>query len=90
MLGNNFDLNYFIPVNKNLFATETPIAPKRPEGKFPPKVQALAASSPMSISVEERPGNPSQPPATIKTCNTNNSIFKSNQSEAMSFQNHLL
>ena len=52
MLGNNFDLNYFIPINKNLFATETPITPERPEGKFPPQVQALA-SSPMSISVEE-------------------------------------
>ena len=69
MLGNNFDLNYFIPINKNLFATETPIAPKRPEGKFPPQVQALA-SSPMSISVEERRDDPSQPPATMKTCNT--------------------
>ena len=71
MLGNNFDFNYFIPVNKNLFATETPITPERPEGKFPPQVQALA-SSPMSISVEERHDDlyPSQPPATIKTCNT--------------------
>ena len=47
-----FWFNHFIPIKKNLFATETPIAWERPEGKFPPEVQALACS-PMSISALE-------------------------------------
>ena len=58
------NLNHFIPVNKNLFARETPLAPRRPGpgSGFP---QIHSSPSAIIISVEERKEDPTEPPATM-------------------------
>ena len=75
MFGNNLYFNYFIPVNKNLLARETPLAPARPApgSGFP---QIHSSPSAIIISVEERSEDPSRPPATMKTYNTIQLIHK--------------